>query len=104
MAMQGNRGSEGATMVYFRTPEQQIIPKASWKGAEKLVRRAMASKKLHILQLKLPMLCRIYAAHDMYVEAVKGNIRASKEDVAAFLREQLADLWKLILDWDRNGK
>jgi hypothetical protein len=84
--------------VCFRTPELPSIPKATWNVAKPDIDNARRSNLL-ILELSRHELVTLYAAHELYADALQGDIDWSADDVAAFLREQLADFWRRVLEW-----
>lgn len=81
-----------------RTPEQTPIPKPSWKVAAPDIAAAQQSG-LFILQLTQEDLATLYAAQELYADALQGDIEADVETVSDFLRQQLAPFWQRILEW-----
>lgn len=81
-----------------RTPELPSIPKSTWIQAKDEILKAMQSHLL-VLQLDQHQLIRLYAAQELYADAVQGDIDRKVADVAAFLREELSDFWQSILEW-----
>jgi hypothetical protein len=87
--------------VCFRTPELSSIPKPTWNVAKPDIDNARRSNLL-ILALSRHELVTLYAAHDLYADALQGDIDWSADEVAAFLRERLTDFWRSVLEWPGN--
>lgn len=85
-------------LVCPRTPELPTIPRPTWIVASDEILKAMQSHLL-VLQLNSHQLIRLYAAQDIYSDAVQGDIAWKPEDVASFLQEALTDFWQSILNW-----
>jgi hypothetical protein len=94
----GNGAGPERILVYPRTPELPRIPKPTWKVAKPDI-DAVRRTRLLVLELKRPELVALYAAQELYADALQGDIDWSTEDVAAFLRERLANFWRSILEW-----
>jgi len=92
----------GCILVYPRTPELAGIPKPTWKVASPDIERARRSRLL-ILELDKLRLARLYAARELYADALQGDIDWQPEAVAEFLRQELADFWRSILEWPGHG-
>ncbi|KJU84101.1 hypothetical protein MBAV_003707 [Candidatus Magnetobacterium bavaricum] len=96
---QKNRNTK---VVMLRTHELSPIPGPGWIKTAPLIE--MAKREcLHILHLqspdKDPMIIELYAAFDLYSEAVSGDIRFTTDEVLddAFVRKTLQRLWDIIL-------
>jgi hypothetical protein len=81
-------------MVFFRTPELGVIPPKTWRIAPEL-KQAMGTY-LHIVALDKSEMAELYAAYDLYTDAVEGNIPFETEHVLAFIRGKLKDFWTRI--------
>ncbi len=92
----------GRIRVYLRTPELPKIPKDTWRVAKPDIEQAKCSCLL-ILVLDQHQLVHLYAAQELYADALQGDIDWKAEEVAEFLRKELADFWQSILDWPENG-
>jgi hypothetical protein len=81
-------------VVFFRTPELRFIPGPGWKIAPEI---ASAKRSyLHIVVLGRDTMAEVYAAYDMYLDAVEGNIPFKTDQVIAFLRKRLKPVWDRI--------
>jgi len=81
-------------VVFFRTPELRFIPGPGWKSAPEIA----AAKRfyLHIIVLGRDAMAEIYAAYDLYLDAVEGNIPFKADQVIAFIRRRLNPVWERI--------
>lgn len=82
--------------VLFRTPDLAAIPQPSW---EKIAPQIEIAKRhyLHIIHLETSAMVEIYSAHNLFRDAVEGNIPYDSEEVSAFIRQKLQKFWKIIL-------
>src|SRR5690606_8130049 len=96
-ARAAEEAGEERVSVCLRTPELPPIPKPSWKSAEDI--HAATRSRLLLLRLDRPRMITLYAAHDLYEDAVQGDIAYEPEQVKDFLRKHLADFWRGILEW-----
>lgn len=96
-ALGGGTG-RGRVLVYPRTYELPPIPKPTWNVVKPDIERARASGSLLILELTKHRVVELHAAHDMYADALQGDIDWNANDVLPFLRERLADFWREVLD------
>jgi hypothetical protein len=91
--------------VFFRTQEHKPIP-GQWKIAPEI--NVARNKFLHILELDQDTIAWLYAAYDLYVASVEGDIPFESHEVLAFLRETLNGFLERILESDatkwRNTK
>lgn len=94
----GKSAEHGRVLVYPRTPELPRIPRPTWNVAKPDIERARATGGLLILELTKHRVVELYAAHEMYADALQGNIDWAVDDVVPFLRERLADFWREVLD------
>lgn len=92
---------QDSILVYPRTPELPGIPRETWKVAKPDIEQARRSRLL-ILELDRHELVRLYAAHELYADAVQGDIDWTPEEVAGFLRGELAGFWRTIVNWPEN--
>jgi hypothetical protein len=83
-------------VVFFRTPELRFIPGPGWQSAPEMA----AAKRgyLHILVLDRETMAQLYAAYDLYLDAVEGNLRFKTDQVIAFIRRRLQPVWDRILE------
>ncbi len=82
--------------VFFRTPEHKPIP-GNWRIAAHV--NEAKSRFLALLNLSKVELGEIYAAHNLYLDALGGNLPPyTREAALEFLRKQLARYWDLILN------
>ncbi|MBF0537471.1 MAG: hypothetical protein HQL03_04360 [Nitrospirae bacterium] len=96
---QDNRNTK---VVLFRTHELSPIPGRGWIKSAPII-EAAKRQCLHILQLqppnKDPMIIELYAAYDLYSEAVSEDIPFTPEQVLndAFVRKVLQRFWDIII-------
>ena len=81
--------------VLFRTPELPKIPKNSWIRAREPI-EAAKREFLHILTVSEEEMINIYAAYELYLDAMGGNINYSADAVLIFLHDRLKDIWEAI--------
>lgn len=81
--------------VFFRTPELKEIPGPTWKKSAEDIKAAKEAY-LHILRLGKSEMSECYAAHDLYVDAVGGNIPFQRHEVLDFISEKLTPFWERI--------
>ncbi len=80
--------------VLFRTPELQKLPVARWKIAP--VMEKAGQQYLHIFCLERQQLMMLYAAYDLYLNAVSEDIPFQKQDVLRFISEEFGWFWETI--------
>lgn len=85
-------------LVYPRTPDLPKIPKNTWKVAKPEIEQAKRARLL-ILTLDKHQLLRVYAAHELHTDALQGDIDWQTEEVSEYLRGELSELWRSILEW-----
>lgn len=90
-------GDKRCKVVYFRTPELKRIP-GRWKIAPEI--NSSRESFLHIIELDRSLMAQLYAAYDLYVAAVEGDIPFDRDAVLVFLREKLKGFWERILEPD----
>ncbi len=84
-------------VVFFRTPELRFIPGPGWRSAPEIA--AAKRAYLHILVLGRETMAQLYAAYDLYLDAVEGNLPPfSTDQVIAFLRSRLKPVWDRMLE------
>lgn len=84
-------------VVFFRTPELRVIPGPGWRSAPEIA--AAKRAYLHILVLSRETMAELYAAYDLYLDAVEGNLPPFNTDqVIAFLRSRLKPVWDRMLE------
>jgi hypothetical protein len=83
-------------VVFFRTPELRFIPGPGWKSAHEIA----AAKRgyLHILVISRETMAQLYAAYDLYLDSVEGNLPFKTDPVIAFIRSRLKPVWDRILE------
>ncbi len=86
----------GCKLVFIRTPDLRPIPGARWKTAPAI--QAARGRFLHLLTLDPEDITRLYAAHDLYLDAVEGDIPLNPEAVLAFVQKQLAPFWERVFE------
>jgi hypothetical protein len=84
----------GSKVVYFRTPELRSIP-GRWQVAPEV--EDAKRRHLHIETLDLGRVTELYAARELYADAIQGDISFSAEAVLEFLRERLQPWWERVL-------
>ena len=97
-ALENEGKSEVRVLVCIRTPELPPIPKPTWKMVGRQIKRAMASRLL-IHQIDKHELVRLYAAQELFADALQGDIDWAAHEVASFLRLELKEFWESILNW-----
>lgn len=83
-------------ILFFRTPELRFIPGPGWKIAHEIVTAKRGY--LHILVLGRETMAQLYAAYDLYLDAMEGNLPFKPEQVIAFIRQRLKPVWDRILE------
>ena len=81
-----------AKSVFLRTTGEPAIPGANWKVREEI--EAAQREALEIIVLAPEELAALYAARELFAEAVQGDIAYSQEEVVAFLHQRLASWWE----------
>jgi hypothetical protein len=81
-------------VVFFRTPELRFIPGPGWKSAPEIA--AAKRAYLHIIVLGRDTMAELYAAYDLYLDAIEGNIPFKADEVIAFIRRRLTPVWERI--------
>ena len=85
----GARPNKVAKTVFFRTPDLGKIPKPSWKAAGEIIEKALA-RNLELIYLTPQETADLYAARDLYNEALAGNADGySGSEVLEFMINQL---------------
>jgi hypothetical protein len=82
-------------VVYFRTPELAPIPGRRWQVAEEIEQAMRRHLRIEILDLS--RVTELYAARELYADAVQGDVAFSPEAVLDFLRERLQPWWQKLL-------
>lgn len=90
--MKGKDSSRPAKAVFFRTPEQKPVPGTTWQIANEI--NAAKTRYLHIVSLTNVQIAELYAAKDLFADAVQGGIPYSGEEVLGFLDGHLAPWWE----------
>jgi hypothetical protein len=78
-----------AKLIVFRTPDQQEIPRPTWKITGPVIREALG-KYVHLICLELKDVALLYASRELYLEARAGDLsHFSVDTVVGFLRDRL---------------
>lgn len=96
----------GSKAVFFRTPDLRPIPGARWKAAAEI--EAAKGRSLHLLALSRAEMAALYAAHELFLDAVEGDIPAAPEQAVGYLRERLKGFWEKVMEpaadrWSVSG-
>lgn len=97
------KSQKGLKAVMVRTFELPKIPKPTWK----IIRREIEDAKkefFNIIDLKKDMVINIYAANELYRDAVEGDIPYSRDEVLAFIRKRFTWFWDTIIGCFSVGK
>lgn len=86
----------GCKLVFIRTPDLRPIPGARWKTAPAI--QAARGRFLHLLTLEPEDITRLYAAHDLFLDAVEGDIPLTPDAVLAFVKRELQPFWERVLE------
>jgi hypothetical protein len=81
-------------VIFFRTPELQKIPAPKWKIAAML--EQAKQQYLDIIEPPKSELEKLYAAYDLYMDAIEGNISFHRNEVLIFIRGELGIFWERI--------
>ena len=78
-----------AKLVVFRTPDQNEIPKPTWKFTGPIIREGLR-KYVHLIRLEPKDVALLYASRELYLEARAGDLPDfNLEQVQQFLRGRL---------------
>jgi len=78
-----------AKLVVFRTPDQNEIPKPTWKFTGPIIREGLR-KYVHLIRLEPKDVALLYASRELYLEARAGDLPDfNLEQVLQFLRGRL---------------
>ena len=80
--------------VYPRTPELPTVP-GEWKCADEI--QAAIAGRLRVLVLDRDCMVKLWAAYDLYSDAVQGDIPYAADEITRFLQRALDDFWALLL-------
>lgn len=80
-----------AKSVFLRVRRHPRVP-GPWKIAPEI--DAAKGRHLHIFRLTDRQLAHLYAAHEMYANAVQGDIAAGPAEVMEFARRRLEFFWR----------
>lgn len=92
----GLHASDGAAgivshAVFLRTTEHKPVP-GKWKVAGEI--RAAMGECLALIRLGDEDTAQFYAAHELYADAVQGNIPFKRDETLSFICTKLALWWK----------
>ncbi|WP_347274165.1 hypothetical protein [Candidatus Kuenenia sp.] len=90
------RSQTGLTAVMVRTFELPKIPKPTWKIIGSEIEEAK-KEFFNIVDLKKDMVINIYAANELYRDAVEGDIPYSRDEVLSFIRKRFTWFWDTII-------
>lgn len=93
----------GLKAVMLRTFELPKIPKTTWKTIGAEINEAKEDF-FNIVDLKKDMVINIYAANELYRDAVEGDIPYSCDEVLSFIRERFTWFWNTIIGGFSAGK
>jgi len=86
-----------AKLVVFRTPDQNEIPKPTWKTIGPIIREALR-KSVHLIRLESKDVALLYASRELYLEARAGDLSdVNVDQVLQFLRRRLDGLRTAVL-------
>ena len=86
-----------AKLVVFRTPDQNEIPKPTWKITGPVIREGLR-KHIHLVRLKSEEVALLYASREVYLEARAGDLQdCTVEEALQFLRGRLQILRSAVL-------
>ncbi|MGA3304292.1 MAG: hypothetical protein ABSC72_13560, partial [Methylovirgula sp.] len=87
------RAGKPLSAIIFRTPDLGAIPKQSWV---KIGPQIDAAKQngLWIAELDREEVCDLYAARELYSNALQGNVDYPAHEVMEWLRRRFADWFK----------
>ncbi|MCF6149939.1 MAG: ATP-binding protein [Candidatus Kuenenia sp.] len=94
---------KGLKAVMLRTFDLPKIPKATWKTIGTEINEAK-NEFFNIVDLKKDMVINIYAANELYRDAVEGDIPYSRDEVLAFIRKKFTWFWDTISGGFSAGK
>ena len=80
--------------VFFRTAEQPPLPGPRWSIAAEL--REARRGFLDVIELDAAETAELYAARNLYLDAVAGDLPYAPAEVQAFLAGDLEPLWQRI--------
>jgi hypothetical protein len=87
-----NRVSDPPTKcVFFRAPDDAPIPGAHWQVRDEI--DAAKRESLHLIKLTNDDLSTLYAARELFADAVQGDIAYTSDEVLQFLHERLRSWW-----------
>jgi len=92
-ALSQEGGSKAFILRTFDLPE---IPKPTWKTIGAEIKEAQ-KEFLDIIYLSRDMVINIYAANELYRDAVEGDIPYSQDDILAFIRKWFAQFWDAVI-------
>jgi len=72
------------------------VPGTGWKIAPEIA--AAKAKYLHIIILSRDDMAGLYAAYDLCMDAVEGDIPLEPDAVVGFVREHLKPFWARVLE------
>jgi hypothetical protein len=86
-----------AKLVVFRTPDQNEIPKPTWKITGPIITEGLR-KYVHLIRLEPKDVALLYASRELYLEARAGDLpEFNMEQVLQFLRGRLQGLHTAVL-------
>ncbi|MCC6354204.1 MAG: hypothetical protein IT577_09980 [Verrucomicrobiae bacterium] len=84
-----------AKSVFLRVRRHPPVP-GPWKIAPEI--EVAKRSHMHVFRLTDLQLAHIYAAHELYANAVQGDIAASGAEVMAFVRARLEAFWQRLVE------
>jgi hypothetical protein len=89
LAMSHERHERSFLSYVFRTPDLTKVPRPSWVAAKPNL-DAANENGFRIIELGLDQVCEVYAARELYSNALQGNIAYSGPETLAWLQTHFA--------------
>ena len=80
--------------VFFRTVDQGVLPGLRWSIAAEF--KEARESFLDIIELDASATAELYAARNLYLDAVAGDLPYGADEVRSFLVEELEPFWRRI--------
>lgn len=93
ISIERNRVSDPPTKcLFFRAPDDRPIPGERWANRDEI--EAARREALHIIVTTEEELAALYAARELFAEAVQGDIAYTTDEVLQFLHRRLEAWWQ----------
>lgn len=89
-----------AKSVFLRVRRHPAVP-GNWKIGPAI--EEAKRQHLHVFRLTDLQLAHLYAAHELYANAVQGDIAASGVEVMGFVRSRLESFWRRLIESPGSG-